>query len=129
MTGYLTSLLGLCGGKKMGAKVHMTAVYRAVLEYHWNTIDNCAALGKSRICISFEQFKQALYASELVSDPRSVKTKWETAVAQGVLEEIRKGRSADLVIPQLKLKAAVNPFARTHTDTHTILNTPIDEVL
>lgn len=113
----------------MGAKVHMAAVYRAVLEYHWNVIDNCTALGKSRICISFEQFKQALYASEVVSDPRSVKTKWETAVAQGVLEEIRRGRSADLVIPQLKLKAAVNPFARTHTDTHTILNTPIDEVL
>lgn len=111
----------------MGAKVHMTAVYRAVLEYHWNVIDNCTAAGKSRVCITFEQFKQALYASELVSDPRSVKTKWETAVAQGVLEEIRRGRSADLVIPQLKIKAAVNPFARTHTDTHTILNTPIEE--
>lgn len=111
----------------MGAKISMTAVYKAVLDYHWNVIDTCTAAGKTRVYINFEQFKQALYASELVSDPRSVRTKWETAVAQGVLDEIRKGKAADLIIPQLKIKAAVNPFARTHTDTHTILNTPIEE--
>ena len=105
----------------MGAKIPMVAVYKAILKNYGEVIADFEAIGRSEVTFSFNAFADSIYSEDLLSDLRTIRAKWQMAVAQGVLTEIKPFYSATLHIPALRLKAGV-VRACAHTDTHTIIN-------
>lgn len=105
------------GVKKMGALVPMNAVYSAVYKMYRETIDDFADR-HAKPTITFRAFSDALLNSECVSDIRTIRMKWDAAVAQGMLDTdgCRKGYTyAKLDASALRLR--VKSYAHTHTQT------------
>lgn len=109
----------------MGAKVPMGRVYGAIIKTYGETISRFEAEGRHALTITFRAFEQALYAEGLVSDKRTVRTKWDIAVAQGVLREIKPLLSAEMDLYELRYRAVDYKTAET-VRTHTLL-TPVKE--
>lgn len=101
----------------MGALVPMNAVYSAVYKMYNETIDEFADR-HAKPTMTFRAFSDALLSSECISDGRTIRMKWDTAIAQGMLdtEGCRKGYTyAKLDAAALRLR--VKAYAHTHTQT------------
>lgn len=73
------------------SRVTQREVYRTLLdEYKWTWAEYRAGTGQNpRITLS--EWDQAIRKSELLIDSGSIRQKWRTAIAQGVLVEEGKG--------------------------------------
>jgi hypothetical protein len=99
----------------MGKVVRMAQVYRAILKTYGTTISALEARGRTSVTFTFEAFEDAIYEAELCYDRRTIMSKWKMAVAQGVLDEITPGISANMDLPYLRFLARdTNLSAHTH---------------
>lgn len=100
----------------MGALVPMTAVYSAVYKMFRDIIDDFADR-HAKPTISFRAFSDALLASECLSDIRSIQSKWDIAIAQGILEVSESKRYAYARLDAAALRLRIKSDAHTHTQT------------
>lgn len=102
----------------MGALVPMSVVYNSLYKMYSEIIDDFANR-HANPTISFEAFSSALLASECVADVRTIRSKWDTAVAQGILDITGKSRnytSASLDAEALRFRVKGSK-AYAHTQT------------
>lgn len=104
----------------MGALVPMSVVYTSLYKMYSEIIDDFANR-HARPTISFEAFSSALLASECVADVRTIRLKWDTAVAQGVLDTtgISKNYSSALLDAEALRFRVKGSKACAHTHTQT----------
>lgn len=68
------------------AKVTMPQVYRQIWDRNEENLQDCINAGKEATAYDFSTFDLDLRANDLLSSDRSIKEKWRSAVADGVIE-------------------------------------------
>ena len=92
----------------------MIAVYSAVYKMYSEIIDNFANSGK-KPTITYEAFSNAILASECISDPRTIRTKWTAAIAQGFIDDAGFQPFTGGVLDAEMLRFRVKGCAHTQT--------------
>ena len=88
------------------AKVLMSAIYTRIKERQENNLSLAKAEKIERLSYPFKAFQQDLRCGDLLTTTPSIKNKWDTAIADGVIEEIpgRRYARAFLNIAELEYK-------------------------